>query len=51
MVVILNIRRSLTAPPPYQLEPFEYTIHMDLHSQVTYDSTEHRALCRKRAKG
>ena len=43
MVVILDIRRSLTAPPPYQLEPFEYTIHMDLHSQVTYDSAEDRA--------
>jgi hypothetical protein len=43
MVVILNVRRALTAPPPYQLEPFEFAIYMDLHSQVTVDNKEERA--------
>jgi hypothetical protein len=44
MVVILNVRRALTAPPPYQLEPFEYAIYMDLHSKVTVDNKEERAI-------
>jgi hypothetical protein len=43
MIAILNIRRSLTAPPPYNLDPFEYDIYMDLHSKVTYDNAEDRA--------
>lgn len=43
MVVILNVRRALTAPPPYQLEPFEFAIYMDLHSKVTVDNKEERA--------
>lgn len=36
MILIMNVRRSLTAPRPYQLEPFSYVVHMDLHSKVTY---------------
>jgi hypothetical protein len=43
MVVILNTRRALTTPPPYQLEPFEFAIYMDLHSKVTVDNKEERA--------
>ena len=43
MVVMLNVRRALTAPPPYQLEPFEYAIYMDIHSEVTVDNAEQRA--------
>ena len=43
MVVILNVQRALTAPPPYQLEPFEFAIYMDLHSKVTVDNKEERA--------
>jgi hypothetical protein len=42
MIVILDARPALTAPPPYNLEPFEYAIYMDLHSPVTYDSAEDR---------
>ncbi|WP_026608575.1 DUF4331 family protein [Methylocapsa acidiphila] len=40
MVAILDVRRSLTGPPPYNLEPFEYNINMDLHSKVTFDNAE-----------
>jgi hypothetical protein len=42
MVVILAARRALTAPPPYQLEPYEYTIYMDTHSEVTIDDAQYR---------
>ena len=38
LIVILNVRRALTDPPPYQLEPFEYAIYMDVHSEVTFDN-------------
>lgn len=37
LVVVLTIRRGLTAPKPYDLEPYEYAIHMDLDSAVDYD--------------
>jgi hypothetical protein len=43
MVVILNTRRALTTPPPYQLEPFEFAIFMDLHTKVTVDNGAERA--------
>lgn len=43
MILIFNVRRALTAPPPYEVDPYEYVIHMDLHSQVSFDSQEDRA--------
>jgi hypothetical protein len=43
MIVMLNTRRALTTAPPYQLEPFEFAIYMDLHSGVTIDNAEERA--------
>src|SRR5207247_9620275 len=43
MIVMLNARRALTAPPPYQLEPFEFAIYMALHSNVATDHKAHRA--------
>ena len=43
MIVILDTRRALTTPPPYQLEPFEFTVYMDLHSKVTVDNNGERA--------
>src|SRR5712691_8783722 len=42
MIVMLNVRRALTAPPPYQLEPFEFAVYMDLHTKVTVDNKEER---------
>ncbi|MDD5581209.1 MAG: hypothetical protein PHY16_18320 [Methylobacter sp.] len=43
LILILDVRRSLTAAPPYNLDPFEFTINMDTHSKVTYDNPEDRA--------
>ena len=43
LVVVLATRRALTAAPPYQLEPYEYAIYMDLHSRLTFDNAQHRA--------
>jgi hypothetical protein len=43
LIVMLNVRRALTAPPPYQLEPFEYAIYMDVHSEVTFDNPAEKA--------
>ena len=43
MIVMLNTRRALTTPPPYQLEPFEFAIYMDLHTKVTVDNKEENA--------
>ena len=42
LIVMLNVRRALTTPPPYQLEPFEYAIYMDVHSEVTIDNLQQR---------
>jgi len=43
MVVVLDTRRALTTPPPYQLEPFEFAIYMDLHNKVTVDNPAEKA--------
>lgn len=43
LVFVLAAHRALTAAPPYDLEPYEYAIHMDLHTEVTYSSAEDRA--------
>jgi hypothetical protein len=43
LILSFAVRRALTAAPPYELEPFEYTIHMDLHSAVDYDGAADRA--------
>jgi hypothetical protein len=40
MIAILDVRRSLIGPPPYNLEPFEFNIQMDLHSLVTFGDLE-----------
>ena len=42
MIVILNIRRALTNPKPYNLARFEYVVHMDLTSPVSFDNPEDR---------
>lgn len=43
LVVILGTRRGLTAAPPYDLEPYEFTIHMDLDANVSFTDAERRA--------
>lgn len=42
MIVIVNVRRALTAAAPYDLDPFAYTINFDLHTNVRFDSQEDR---------
>ena len=39
-IAILDVRRALTAAPPYDLEPWEYNIYIDVHSKVTFDKDE-----------
>jgi len=43
MILVFNVKRALTAPKPYKVEPYTYVVHMDLHSKVTFDSAEDRA--------
>ena len=43
MILIFCVRRALTAPKPYELEPFEYVINMDLTTPVTFDKDDDRA--------
>lgn len=40
LVLVLGTHRALTAAGPYNLEPYEFSIHMDLHSEVSYDDAE-----------
>jgi hypothetical protein len=42
-VAILDVRRSLVGPPPYNLEPFEYNIHFDFHTKTRFDNAEDTA--------
>lgn len=43
MIVIFNVRRSLTAAPPYNFKPYEFTVNMDMHSKLSFDNAEDRA--------
>ena len=38
MILILGAHRDLHKSAPYDLESFEFTIHLDLHSQVAYNN-------------
>jgi hypothetical protein len=42
MVLVFNVRRSLRKPKPYNLEPYEYVINMDLTTPVTLDNEADR---------
>jgi len=45
LVVMLNVRRALaTDKGPFNLEPFEYAIKMDVHSEVTFTNEQHNAI-------
>jgi hypothetical protein len=43
MVLILGARRALTGGGPYDVEPYEYRVYMDLHSEVSYGDDADRA--------
>jgi len=36
MILVFNVRRALRAPKPYPLSPYEYVIHMDTNTPVTF---------------
>ncbi len=40
MIVILNVRRRLLPDSKYELEPFEFAVHMDLHSRIDFSDPE-----------
>ncbi|MDE3819719.1 hypothetical protein [Sinorhizobium meliloti] len=43
MILILDVRRALRNPGPYNLEPFIYQINLDFRTLLTFDSQEDRA--------
>lgn len=43
LVLVYNVFRSLSSPPPYHFEDYEFVIYMDLHSKINYDDTMVRA--------
>jgi hypothetical protein len=43
LVVIVGVRRGLTGPPESELSSYTYSIYIDLHSEVAFDSEEDRA--------
>ncbi|HYR26882.1 MAG TPA: hypothetical protein VEU30_00365, partial [Thermoanaerobaculia bacterium] len=36
MILVFNVRRALRAPKPYDLSPYEYVIHLDTNTPVTF---------------
>lgn len=40
MILVFNVRRALTAPKPYPLDPYEYVVHMDLKAPVSFDKPD-----------
>ena len=42
-VVVFDVRRSLTALPPYTLENYEYRVHFDLHTPIGHANDEMNA--------
>lgn len=43
MVFILGTHRALSVAGPYNLEPFEFAIHIDLDSRISFTDAEDRA--------
>jgi len=43
MVVVLNVHRALTLPPPYELGPYEFIVNMDLHSKINFNDVGNNA--------
>lgn len=43
MVLVLGTHRALSVAGPYNLEPYEFSIHIDLDSRVSFTSAEDRA--------
>ena len=43
LILIFNVRRALTTPPPYTLEPYLYEIKMDLTTKVDFSDPADKA--------
>lgn len=42
MIFILGIRPRLTQSPPFELEDYEYSLMIDLHTELTFDHPQDR---------
>jgi hypothetical protein len=42
-ILVFNVRKSLVGPKPYPLSPYDYVVHIDLTTPVSFNSTEDRA--------
>jgi hypothetical protein len=41
-ILVFNVRKSLVGPKPYELSPYEYVVHINLSTPVTFTSEEDR---------
>ena len=42
-ILIFNVRKSLVAPQPYELTPYDYVVNIDLTAPISFGSAEDRA--------
>src|ERR1700722_840288 len=42
-ILILNVQKSVVGPKPYKLSPYDYVVHLDLTTPVSFQSEEDRA--------
>src|SRR5690348_1720153 len=42
-ILVFNVRKSLVGAKPYPLSPYDYVVHFDLTTPVTFESAEDRA--------
>jgi hypothetical protein len=42
LILIFNVRRALTNPPPYKLSEYKYEVNFDLTTPVSFDNVEDR---------
>jgi hypothetical protein len=43
IILIFNVQKSVVGPKPYTLAPYDYVVHMDLTTPVSFQSEEDRA--------
>lgn len=43
LILIFNVRRALTNPPPYNLAPYTYDVSIDLTTAVSFDDASDKA--------
>jgi hypothetical protein len=41
-ILVFNVRKSLVGPKPYPLSPYDYVVHMDLTTPLSFTSEEDR---------